>query len=249
VWLGRAGRGCNNRAVAYNRRQQRHQGVRYGPPRERDRSSENGVLIGRLLGLGILLLTLGVLVAGAVAFMGDRPGSQGSTRTPRGSTESANPSSSVVATTASFGALIPIEQVASAPPPSGPAISPVSTSGAAQVQVGPGFVTFGTKSDRQLAIVDPRGSFALDERIVWSAYLFESANSADLRVQIFKIDAAQPSGERLLVDEAVTPAVADGQIFLRRIRPSEILDGPGIYVVRYLRGTDLLSEGTVEVTS
>jgi hypothetical protein len=110
-------------------------------------------------------------------------------------------------------------------------------------------VTFGTRSNRQLHIIDPRASFSIDGRIVWSAYLAERADSAELRVNIYKIDGTPPTGERLIVDDEVTPLVLDAQIFERRIQPREVLDGPGIYVVRYVRGTEVLSEGAVEITN
>ena len=117
------------------------------------------------------------------------------------------------------------------------------------MQIGEGYVTFGTRDDDQLHILDPRSVFAMDERIVWSAFLTERADSAELRIHILKIDPAVVGGERLIVDEEVTPLVINAQIFSRRLRPQALLDGPGVYVVRYLRGTDLLSEGYLEITA
>ena len=55
-------------------------------------------------------------------------------------------------------------------------------------------------------------------------------------------------GETLITDEPVTPIVHGAQIFQRRLRAQSQLDGPGLYVVRYLRNTDLLSEGFFEIT-
>ena len=75
------------------------------------------------------------------------------------------------------------------------------------------------------------------------------ANSVDLRVQIFKVDETASTGERLILDEAVTPLVQQAQVFQRRIRPSEVLEGVGVYVVRYVRGTEILSQGSVEITT
>jgi hypothetical protein len=117
------------------------------------------------------------------------------------------------------------------------------------VQIGEGFVTFGTRADDQLRIEDPRSVFHAGERIVWSAYLTERADSAELRIQISKLDSAEVSGERLISDSAVTPDVRNAQIFQSRIRPQNGLDGPGVYVVRYVRGTDVLAEGFVEITT
>jgi len=229
--------------VAYNRRQQRRQGIVYGPPREKGRYSDNGVLIGRFLGLGILLLTLGVLAAGAMAFMGDR-----------GEIPSSSPTRSapVAVATASLPTNQPTINRTAQPTfvPSGsttPTVAPTSVP--PLVQIGEGFVTFGTRSDDQLHIVDPRSTFGLDERIVWSAFLTQRADSPDLRIRILKMDATVIGGERLIMETELTPLVRDAQIFESGIRPQAALDGPGVYVVRYLLGEDVLSEGFMEVTS
>jgi len=229
--------------VAYNRRQQRRQGIVYGPPREKGRYSDNGVLIGRFLGLGILLLTLGVLAAGAVAFMGDR-----------GAIPSSSPgrSAPVAVATASLPTNQPTLNPTTGPTvaPSGsttPTVAPTSVP--PLVQIGEGFVTFGTRSDDQLHIIDPRSTFGLDERIVWSAFLTQRADSLDLRIRILKMDATVIGGERLILETEVTPLVRGAQIFESSIRPQAALDGPGVYVVRYLLGEDVLSEGFMEVTS
>jgi hypothetical protein len=234
--------------VAYNRRQQRRQGIRYGPPRERERYSDNGVLIGRFLGLGILLLTIGVLAAGALAFMGDLPGSSPApTRTAQAVGASALPTES-----AAVGSATPSPAPTALPttgtiPPTTVA-SPAATIVPPLVQIGEGYVTFGTHSDNQLRITDPRSVFAIDERIVWSAYLTELADSEELHIQILKLDDTVLGGETLISDDAVTPIVHGAQIFQRRLRAQSTLDGPGLYVVRYLRNTDLLSEGFFEIT-
>jgi hypothetical protein len=137
---------------------------------------------------------------------------------------------------------------ASAVAPATAIASPVASVPPPQVHIGKGFVTFGTQSDSRLHILDPRASFSMSERIVWSAYLSQRADSAELRVHVFKVDGTPPTGERLIADEAVTPLVQGAQIFERRISPADIFEGPGIYVVRYVRGTDILSQGSLEIT-
>lgn len=237
---------CNNRVVAYNRRQQRRQGIVYGPPRGRERYSDNGVLIGRFLGLGILLLTLGVLAAGALAFVGDR---SGPSSTPgRSSGVGASGSPSAASSAPSPAATPTIAPPFGTPAPWSPVPSVVPTAVAPLVQVGAGYVTFGTHIDDQLHITDPRATFSLDERIVWSAYLTEPADAVDLHIQIVKKDSAAVGGERLILDEAVTPLVRNAQVLQLRLKP-RLLDGPGIYIVRYLKGTDALAEGGVQITA
>lgn len=237
--------------MSYNRRQPR-QGVRYGPPRERELRSENGIIVGRLLGLAVLLLTLGVLSAGALAFLDDRLGPAGVTSRATTAATMTSPWSTASTPPPTATPAPPVVAPPTATPvPVAPTVlvTPVPTGLPPTVQVGPGFVTFGTRADRQLRIVDPAASFPVDERIVWSAFLTQPANSADLRVQVFKVDGTPPTGERLVLDKAVTPVVSGGQIYQRRIRPSNALDGPGVYVVRYVRGTEILSEGSLEITN
>lgn len=239
---GHARARCNNPPVAYNRRQQRRQGIVYGPPREKGRYSDNGVLIGRFLGLGILLLTLGVLAAGAVAFMGDRGATPSSTPT-----RSAPVAFATVSVPTTGPTSNPTAQPTITPSSStNPTVAPTSVP--PLVQIGEGFVTFGTRRDDQLHITDPRSTFSLDERIVWSAFLTARADSLDLRIRILKMDNTAIGGERLILETEVTPLVRDAQIFQDRIRPQAVLDGPGVYVVRYLLGEDVLSEGFLEIT-
>ena len=238
---------CNNPVVAYNRRQPtRRQGIRYGPPREKARLSDNGVLIGRFLGLGILLLTIGVLAAGALAFMRDSPSA---TSTPgRSAFVAFSPSAGPSAAATSSATPVAQPTTAQTSIPASTLPSPAATNPPPLVQIGEGFVTFGTRADNSLHIVDPKSVFRVSERIVWSAFLSERADSIDLLVRISKIDTAAIGGERVLSDTPVTPLVRNAQIFENRIRPATALEGPGVYAVRYVRGEEILSEGFVEIT-
>ena len=182
--------------MAYDRRQQRRQGVVYGPPRSTGRFSDTGALIGRFLGLGILVLALGVLAAGALAFVGARPGETG---TPA---RSALVVASVSFLPATLGASLAVTQLpatfapsfgltgASLPPPATPSAAPPL------IQVGAGYVTFGTDSDEHLHIVDPR-STSRSRNGSCGARTDAAANSADLHEQIVKLDGA--GGRRAVV--------------------------------------------------
>jgi hypothetical protein len=218
----------------------RRQGVIYGPPRPPDDGRDSGSFIGRLLGLGIIVLAMTVLAAGALAFL-NRPAAS-----PRSPSPSPPPTLDITPS-ATFSPEASPTPVAGSPSPA-PSTSeaPASASPSPfvpQVQVGPGFVTFGTKSDENVTITDPRAEFKLSDTIRWSAYLTERANSVDLRVRILKLDQEAENGERLISDAEVRPRVNGAQRFGRRIDPSEVLDGPGVYVVRYVRGDTLMSEG------
>ena len=207
--------------MAYNRRQPpRRQGIRYGPPREKARFSDNGVLIGRFLGLGILLLTIGVLAAGALAFMRDSPSA---TSTPgRSAFVAFSPSPVPSEIGRSLGhcpAVVPTPGESVVPASTLP--SPAATNPPPLVQIGEGFVTFGTRADNSLHIVDPKSVFRLNERIVWSAFLSEVADSADLLVRISKIDPAAIGGERVISEAPVTPLVRNAQLFQNRLRAGQ----------------------------
>jgi hypothetical protein len=235
--------------VANNRHDQRRQGVVYGPvfpPQGGGRSA--GVWIGRILGLFVVVLAFGVLGIGVYTFIGLRA-SPGFTPSPSAASPtptllpvapSPEPTPTPLPTpTPSISASpSPVPSASASPAPSEP-----------PVQIGAGFVTFGTQIDNQLRIIDPRAVFGPTERITWSAHLTASANSADLLIQILKIDPTAQNGQRLIHEDPVTPAVTDAQIFQRRIRPQDILEGPGIYHVRYMRGDSLLAEGYFEITA
>ncbi|MEP7158487.1 MAG: hypothetical protein ABI797_03595 [Chloroflexota bacterium] len=217
----------------------RRQGVIYGPPRPSSDGRDTGSFIGRLLGLGIIVLAMTVLAAGALAFL-NRPQASVGRPTPSPApslaiTPSATFSPEASATPAASPSRAPSGSVA----PSSASPSP----GAPTVQVGRGFVTFGTKADENVNITDPRATFTMSDTIRWSAYLTERADADDLRVLILKLDPEAENGERLISDSDVRLHVK-AQRFGRRIDPSDVLDGPGTYVVRYVRGDTVMSEGS-----
>ncbi|MGZ8634715.1 MAG: hypothetical protein ACXWZZ_12805 [Solirubrobacteraceae bacterium] len=130
----------------------------------------------------------------------------------------------------------------SAEPP--PLITPAPTPFVPDVNEGPGYITFGTSSNGQLQVTDPKTVFGLDERMVWRAVLTEDADSADLRIEILKLDPESPDGLRLLRVDEVKPRANDVQTFLRRVRVRNLTEGPGLYTIRYMRGDELMSQGT-----
>ncbi len=149
----------------------------------------------------------------------------------------------------------PAPQSPSAAPSSQPSASPSSlipTPSASPfvptVQVGPGFVTFGTHISNDMTVADPRAAFAPSDRIAWSAYLTQASDAADVTARLFKLDEAAPDGERLLSEGGARPKLSNSLHFTRSgIRPGRDLDGPGIYLVRYLKGETVLAEGYFEL--
>jgi hypothetical protein len=108
---------------------------------------------------------------------------------------------------------------------------------------GPGFITFGTTADAGYHVSDPKTTFAIDEPMVWSAHLSERANASDLRIRIFIQDPTQPSGQRLFREDAVTPD-ATAEIFFRRLRPIGVTAGAGLFTIEYVRGDQVLAQGS-----
>jgi len=206
----------------------------YGPVRPRQSGSESG-LLGRVLGMFVVLGAVGVLGVVALNFIGDEPGP---TATPTSGAFSPSPS------------LDPSPSPTPTPRPTPrptPSPSPEPTPFSVSVQEGPGYVTFGTEANSNLRIVDPRAVFELGERLTLSAQLLEPAASNDLNLEVYKYDPPTDS-EELVAEFDVTPRVSSASTFTRRLRTDRALDGTGFYVLRYMRGTDVLSEGWFEVT-
>jgi hypothetical protein len=212
----------------------RRQGVIYGPPRFPSDDGGSSALVGRVLGLGTVGLAL-VVLAGAVVLVNRPPGP-----TP---TRQVGPTPSPVAASPSSAPSATPSPVAATPSPT-PSPSPF----VATVQVGPGFVTFGTQLNPDRTIADPRATFVPSDRIAWSADLTEASDSADVIVRLFKLDDAAPDGERLLSEGGAQPA-GKAQLFFTRhdVNPNRALDGPGTYLVRYLKGDQVLAEGYFEL--
>ncbi|HUP83477.1 MAG TPA: hypothetical protein VM284_04725 [Candidatus Limnocylindria bacterium] len=212
----------------------RRQGVIYGPPRPDPGDGGNGALIGRLLGIGMVGLAVAVL-AGAVVLV-NRPPSATPTRQ-IGPTASPPPASQSA-----------LASVAPTPSQATPEPTPIPTPFIVTVQVGPGFVTFGTQLNDDRTIADPRALFVPSDRISWSAYLTDPNDAVDVVVRLYKLDDSVPGGERLLSEGAAQPKVKEAVLFTRdKLSPSRALDGPGIYLVRYIRTDVVLAEGYFEL--
>lgn len=208
----------------------RRQGVVYGPPRPPDARGGGGSAVGRIAGLAVIILAVAVLAAGGVAILGG-PRTLGPSATPTARPSIGSPPAS------------PTSVVASASPPPSPAPSAEPTPFLPVVQVGPGFVTFGTRANADKTIEDPRAVFQLAETVTWSAFLSEPASAAEMLVRVLKLDPAASGGERLISEASLRPGDAGTLHFVRRIRPARVLDGPGVYVVRYVHAETVLAEG------
>jgi hypothetical protein len=113
------------------------------------------------------------------------------------------------------------------------------------VVTGPGYITFGSNVDAQLHVTDPKTTFGIDEPMVWSADLTEPANSVDMKIQIFKLDASQPDGQRLVRTDEVKPDATGAQVYFRRLRALGATLGAGLFTIEYVRGADVLATGSL----
>ena len=208
----------------------------YGPVHAAEPSVGAGV-VGRLLGALVIVGSFGLLAAGTYAFLGRAPEPTASpSPTAAAASPTATPSQSPT-----LGPTPSLTATATLPP------SPSPTPFAVEVRQGPGAITFGTQyNETTLRISDPHTTFPPNGRFVWSAQLTEAAGAPELRVTVSAFDPG--SGSETLVDESIVQV--DNQqatIFLRRPLMQRLVDGPGIYVVRYLRGDILLAEGYFRV--
>ena len=245
---GPIGAECNNPRVA--NRDRHRQGLVYGPVRPSG-PRDTGRIVGNLLGLLVVVVTISVLGLAIYFFL------QGSTAAPPGATAtpvasatspesaapSAQPNPSQIAGTSPTPAPSASGPVPTAAP-SGAALTPGPTLFVPTVMQGPGFITFGTTVDAQLHVMDPKTTFGVDEPMVWSAYLTEPANSADLRIRILKLDASRPSGQVLVREDLVKPDATGVQIFFRRLRAIGATDGTGLFTIEYVKGDQILSTGS-----
>jgi hypothetical protein len=223
-------------------------GLVYGPVRPSG-PRDTGRFFGNLLGLLVVIATVGILIFAVFFFLQGRDAGQPSaspTSSPPASAASAAPSAEPTPTEGAPGSIAPTPEPSVAPSgrPTKPPITPPPTIFVPNVMVGPGFVTFGTTLDTQLQVTDPKTTFAVDEPMVWSAYLTETASSSDLVIRILVFDPSKLTGQRLVREDGVKPFVSSAQIFVRRLLPIGTTYGPGLYTIEYLKGEQILATGS-----
>jgi hypothetical protein len=129
--------------------------------------------------------------------------------------------------------------------PPTPEPSPVQV----EVREGPGYVTFGSGWTRGLVLQDVSATFTPGGRLAWSAVLTEPAGAPALDVVLGRIDPATGEVEQVTWEERYEMQNQSSERILRRLPINRITDGPGIYVMRYLRNGELLSEGYFELVA
>lgn len=234
----------HNLRVRY-RRTPRRQGVVYGPVLGPGQQPPNqSSAIGRLLGAAVIVGALVLIGAATFMFLG---------RVQPGPATSPAPTGVAVA---SPTALAPTSGPAS-PTPAAPATpqltlpptpepSPEPTPLEVEVREGAGFVTFGSSWNRGLQMQGVSATFTPGGRIAWSAVLSEPAGAPTLDVTVSRVDPAEAT-EEITWEEEYAVQNQGSERVLRRVPINRVTDGPGIYVVRYARGGEVLSEGYFEL--
>lgn len=221
-------------------RDRNRQGVAYGPIRPSG-PRDTGRIVGNLLGLLVVVVSAGLLVVGVYVFLQGRGGGPSSTPSRAPSTlapsTAAGASPTLVAGSTFSSSALPTSEASGA-------VTPAPTLFVPGVVTGPGYITFGSNVDAQLHVTDAKTTFAVDEPMVWSADLTGPADSAALMIQIYKLDASQPNGQRLVRTDDVKPDATGAQIYFRRLRPLGATLGTGLFTIQYVRGQDVLATGS-----
>lgn len=224
-----------------HRRTPRRQGVVYGPVLGPGQQPPNqSSALGRLLGAAVIMGAL--LLMGAATFMfldRARPG----------------PATSPAPTGVAIASPTPLEPTGGAarptpvPPPTPqltlpptPAPTPDTTPFEVEVREGPGFITFGSSWSRGLEMQGVSATFTSGGSIAWSALLSEPADTPTLDVTVSRLDLAEGT-EEVTFEEEYELQNQRSERILRRVPLNRATDGPGIYVVRYAREGEVLSEG------
>ncbi len=235
-------------------RRPRRQGVVYGPAVSHREQSQDGGFLGRLLGMLLVLGAVAVLAAAALSFVDDEGLSPAVSPSPTAAAlESPRPTSEGDASpgpghdaTAQPTAQPTAEPEPEPQPEPSPQPSPDATPFAVSVQEGRGFVTFGTGRGPELTVANPRATFELGDRPFYSARLTQTTPTRELAIEIRKVNP-QDGSEALVAEDRLGTSLPRVHTVRRRFRTDE-LDGPGIYVLRFMRGERVMAEGYFEVT-
>jgi hypothetical protein len=224
--------------------------VVYGPVLDRGQDQQQGGF-GRLLGAVVVIGALLVMGGATFAILGQAPPAAppGTSPTPAvGAVLS--PSPVLPAPSPQATPVLPSPPPAIATPqitlPPTPEPTPEPTPIEVEVREGAGFVTFGSGWDRAHNMQDISSTFTPGGRIAWSAIFTEPAGVPALDVVAARVNA-EDGAEQVTWEERYEMQNQSSERVLRRVPINRLTDGPGIYVVRYLRGEEVLSEGLFEL--
>lgn len=196
----------------------------------------------------VVLGAFALLGVGALTFLGGDPPTPGGSPMPTGvavvspSPAAASPTPAVRPTPS------PAEtEPAEGPSPSPePEVTPETTPPAIEVEEGEGHITFGTGRASNLRIANPRSSFEVGERPLYAAQLLQTTPVNGLTIEVRRYDS-EAGGEELVNELAVSTNLPRVHTVRQRLDTSE-LDGPGIYVMRFVSNGSVMAEGWFELT-
>jgi hypothetical protein len=209
-----------------------------------------GGFVGRILGMLIVLGAVAVLSVGALNFVGGL-GADGTPR-PTGpaptlvAVGSPSPGPAPISPTSPPATLAPIATPPPTAQPEPTADAPEGTPFVVDVEEGRGHITFGTGRGGDLRVANPRASFELGERPFYSAQLRETSLTDRIRIEVRRYDPGE-GGETAVAELNLATNLPRVHTVRQRLDTSA-LDGPGVYVMRFVAGDDVQAEGWFEVT-
>jgi hypothetical protein len=222
----------------------RRQGVVYGPAFGRDDGPRTGFL-GRLLGAAVVLGALVLMGVATFTFLGRaQPGPVGTSPSPTGAA-AVSPTPGMASPTPLAPSPTPLPLPTA--PQESPSPEPAATPFEVEVRQGAGYLTFGSGWTRgSLEMQNVSATFTPGGRIAWSAVLSEPAGAPALDVVAARLDFEEGT-EEVTWEERYEMQNQQSERILRRVAINNLTDGPGVYVVRYLRNGEVLSEGYFEL--
>ena len=111
----------------------------------------------------------------------------------------------------------------------------------------PGTIYFGATYDpNTLFIVDPADSFRSGQKIAWSLYISGSFDTTTLHWVIAKVSAG--GAETVQWTQDVTISKPASNTIANKLNLTLLVHGKGNFVMRYLRDSTVLGEGTFTLT-
>ncbi|MDP8905346.1 MAG: hypothetical protein M3N29_08525 [Chloroflexota bacterium] len=222
------------------RRLPRRQGVVYGPLPPRDPRAESGGVLGRILGGIVVLGAVAVLTVVGFSFVA-REGPPAPTSPSPTAIGQASPTPTARPTPRPTPTATQTASPEATPQPT-PTPFPV------EVREGPGHITFGSNyATNPGRIVEPSASFPPSGRFAWIAHIGGRAGTTQLVIEVHQIDPSDGS-ETLTYQEDYSFRDAGARRFLRRVKDiGALVDGPGLYVMRYVIDGETRAEGYFRV--
>jgi hypothetical protein len=216
-------------------RRPRRQGVVYGPVRTRHQA-DGATLVGRLIGMVVVLGALVALLVGALAVIGG------------GGAPQASPTATPLPTPSPGATASPTATPLQTPTPV-PSPSPSPTPFPVVLEEGPGKITFATDySSSTLQLINKTVDFGPTGPIAWQANIGTPVGTDSIDITVSLVDVSNGS-ETVVHTETTAATNASASVFLRHSRVQKLVSGAGVYVMRYTHNGTVVAEGYFRVTA